>query len=280
MKCKKIEGGLRTRGAFHKKAETGKPLVSIITVVRNGEKYLEQTIQSVLNQTYENIEYIIIDGASTDGTLDIIKKYEDQIAYWVSEQDGGIYDAMNKGIGFVTGEWTYFLGSDDVLLNVLHEITGNFIDEKTVYYGDVLLRGRNKIYGGKYNNYKLILRNICHQAIFYPKIVFKKYLFQTKYKIYADYYLNILCFRDPEYYFKYIPKVVAIFNDIGGFSANNKDVIFQKDKMMVYKEYFPYSYLVYRIKYYIGNILEVIGMKKGAKKLRDKIVKLVKYELL
>lgn len=82
---RKGEGGLRTKGYF-KKSYKGKPLISIITVVYNGEKYLEETIQSVINQTYENVEYIIIDGGSTDGTLEIIKKYEDKIDYWVSEK--------------------------------------------------------------------------------------------------------------------------------------------------------------------------------------------------
>ena len=273
LRNKKIEGGLRIYGKFHKKSEPGKPLVSIVTVVRNGEKYLEQTIESILNQTYENIEYIIIDGASTDGTLNIIRKYDDHIAYWISEPDGGIYYAMNKGVGIATGEWIYFLGSDDVILNVLHEITVNFIDEKTTYYGDVYMPKRHKLYDGEFTSYKLMLRNICHQAIFYPKKVFKKYLFQTKYKIYADYYLNVLCFRDSEYNFEYIPKVVAIFNEVEGLSATGEDIAFQKDKIMVYKKQFPYYlYLFYQIRCCIGNVLEVMGMKKGLKKIRDKIV--------
>lgn len=89
------------------------PLISIITVVYNGEKYLEQTIQSVINQTYKNIEYIVIDGGSTDGTLDIIKKYEEHISYWVSESDKGLYDAMNKGIGVAKGELIGMINSDD-----------------------------------------------------------------------------------------------------------------------------------------------------------------------
>lgn len=92
------------------------PLVSIITVVYNGVKSLEQAILSVINQTYQNIEFIIIDGGSTDGTLDIIKKYEDKIAYWVSEPDMGIYDAMNKGIKASKADLYLILNCDDVLL--------------------------------------------------------------------------------------------------------------------------------------------------------------------
>ena len=106
------EGGLRTKGYF-KSSYGSKPLISIVTVVYNGEKFLEDTIQSVINQTYDNIEYIIIDGGSTDGTVDIIEKYEDKIDYWVSENDDGIYDAMNKGIKKAYGELIGIINADD-----------------------------------------------------------------------------------------------------------------------------------------------------------------------
>ncbi len=106
------EGGLRTRGYFKNNLDD-KPLVSVITVVFNGHKYLEQTIQSVLNQSYDNVEYIIIDGGSNDGTIDIIRKYEHATDYWVSEQDKGIYDAMNKGIDLSCGELIGIINSDD-----------------------------------------------------------------------------------------------------------------------------------------------------------------------
>ena len=111
----RIEGGLRTKGKFHKKSEPGRPLVSIITPVRNGDKYLEQTVQSVLAQTYDNVEYIIVDGASTDGTLAIIRKYESQIAYWVSEPDEGPNDAGNKAQNIASGDYALYLCADDYL---------------------------------------------------------------------------------------------------------------------------------------------------------------------
>ena len=108
----KIEGGRRCRGE-RKASSLEIPLVSIITVVFNGEKYLEQTILSVINQNYENIEYIIIDGGSTDGTPDIIRKYDNRIDYWVSEPDRGISDAMNKGIQMSSGDIVGIIHSDD-----------------------------------------------------------------------------------------------------------------------------------------------------------------------
>ncbi len=89
------------------------PLVSIITVCLNSEKYIEQAIRSVICQTYDNVEYIVIDGCSTDGTLDIIKKYEDKITYWISERDEGISDAFNKGIKAAKGDLIGILNSDD-----------------------------------------------------------------------------------------------------------------------------------------------------------------------
>jgi glycosyltransferase involved in cell wall biosynthesis len=87
--------------------------VSIVTVVLNDEKNIKKTINSVLNQTYLNIEYIVIDGGSTDGTLDVIEKYNDKINYWISEKDGGIYDAMNKGILQSSGDVIGIINSGD-----------------------------------------------------------------------------------------------------------------------------------------------------------------------
>ena len=110
------EGGLRTKKLF-KYSTQELPLISVITVVFNGEKYLEQTIQSIIHQSYPSLEYIVIDGGSTDSSLNIIKKYEDWIDYWVSEPDQGIYDAMNKGTILSLGSHTLYINADDLVFD-------------------------------------------------------------------------------------------------------------------------------------------------------------------
>ena len=105
------------------------PKVSIITVVFNGAQYIEQTIKSVINQDYNNIEYIIIDGGSTDGTQEIIKKYEKDIAFWISEKDTGIYSAMNKGWRKSTGDIIAMLNADDYYLEgAISKVVTSFIE--------------------------------------------------------------------------------------------------------------------------------------------------------
>lgn len=114
--------------------------VSIITICYNNAEGLKKTINSVISQTYTNIEYIVIDGGSKDNTLDIIKQNENHISYWVSEPDKGIYDAMNKGIKAATGEWVIMMNSGDIFANenVLKSIFSKEIpDTKTFLYSDI-----------------------------------------------------------------------------------------------------------------------------------------------
>ena len=112
--------------------------VSVITVCYNAIRGIEKTIQSVISQSHDDIEYIVIDGGSTDGTIDVIQKYRDKIAYFVSEPDGGIYDAMNKGIKAATGEWINFLNAGDVFASKDAIMISMSIDTDgiDVIYGD------------------------------------------------------------------------------------------------------------------------------------------------
>ena len=128
MKQKKISGGLRKKGIL-KKDKKNLPLISVITVTLNSKKFLQQSINSVLNQSYKNYEHIIIDGKSTDGTLNILKKNNSKIDYWVSEKDRGIYDAMNKGIKLSRGSIIVMLNSDDIFYKRALKIATSYFNK-------------------------------------------------------------------------------------------------------------------------------------------------------
>lgn len=170
--------------------------VSIITVCMNSEETIERTINSVINQTYSNIEYIIVDGRSTDKTLKIINKYKDKISMLVSDNDKGIYDAMNKGIKLANGDVIYFLNAGDYLYDhtVISKISLEYGKDPVVdiIYGDVVMYDAEEKRLLKHEEISsekhLFKYGICHQAIFSKKEVFSRSgLFDTNYKISADY---------------------------------------------------------------------------------------------
>ena len=203
------------------------PLVSIITVVYNGEKYLEQTIQSVINQTYKNIEYIIIDGGSTDGTLDIVKKYEKHISYWVSEPDEGLYYAMNKGIGLANGELVGMINSDDWYeLNAIELMVDAYKHnpKKTIFHADrydIDENGNRKI--RKFNSssfkFKYYGMTYNHPSMFITKDEYKKHSYNTEIRALSDYQFVLEAFlRDNNTLF-YIEQPTVNYR-LDGISAN------------------------------------------------------------
>jgi len=263
------EGGLRTKGYF-KKSFNDKPLVSIITVVLNGEKHFAHTIQSVIAQTYDNVEYIIIDGGSTDGTVDIIKKYEDKIDYWISEPDEGIYDAMNKGIDLFTGKWLYYLGSDDFLLRyALANLQLQQFKTDNVIYGDVYKPCCHRIYDGKFSKYKIMLRNICHQSVFYGKDTIKGKHFDLSFKVQSDQHMNMRLFV--EYIFIYRPILVCIYNDYDGHSAITRDKVFHAQISKLIKINFGiYYYSLFLARKIFVRTMEFFHIKSIIKRILSK----------
>ncbi|MBE9663741.1 glycosyltransferase [Mucilaginibacter myungsuensis] len=221
-------------------------MISIIVVTFNAQNGLERTIKSVIDQDYKTIELVIIDGGSTDGTIEILRKYDSKIAHWKSEPDEGVYDAMNKALDVVKGDLIYFLGSGDILYNILKNIVPYFKDRKTIYYGDVYRNDLMSKYDGEFSAFKLAIVNICHQAIFYPSAVFKKRRYNNKYKIFADHALNMECYGDPNYNFKYLPVTVCNYEG-GGYSANTVDLPFFEDKMELTRSNFPLSVYIYAL---------------------------------
>ena len=190
------------------------PLISIITVSYNSVQTIEETILSVINQTYSNIEYIIIDGGSNDGTVDIIKKYSNKISYWISEPDKGIYDAMNKGALKATGEYIQYLNSSDKIHNVntIESIFNENINNADIIYGDIIME---KEFGTFYMIPYPLDRFQIEFPIFHPSTWIKRdilihYLFDTRFKIIADYDLFRKLYS-LKYTFQYIPIVFTDF---------------------------------------------------------------------
>ena len=166
--------------------------ITIITICYNAIETIEKTIQSVINQTYPNIEYIIIDGASTDGTVDIIKKYVSHITKFVSEPDKGIYDAMNKGIAMSTGDWINFMNAGDTFVNndTIEKVFSNLnvSDAKVIYGNTYMVYPNFGIVKRYYGNYKDedIPFNICHQSAFIDGPLLREIKYDLSFKIAAD----------------------------------------------------------------------------------------------
>ena len=221
-----VNGGLRIRNKFKVNTKEN-PLISIITVVYNGEKSIERTICSVVNQNYDNIEYIIIDGNSTDGTLDIIKKYDEKIDYWQSESDSGIYNAMNKGIQHITGEYCLFLNSGDYLVgyNVISSVLGELKDYDIIV-GKEIMSNRTVISGisrKKLNIFTYMNGFIPHESTFIKSAILKKRNYNEQYRIISDYvfFFNELFINKSSY--KTINNKITMFL-LDGISSVNREL--------------------------------------------------------
>ena len=215
------------------------PKISVITISFNSKKTIEKTIKSVIEQNYPNLEYIIIDGGSTDGTLEIINKYKENISYFVSEADKGISDAFNKGIKVATGEIIGIINSDDEYLpNALNTVAKNYEKGIDVYIGSILINDEeNKINytykpSIKINKY-LIKLNIAHPSTFVSKSAYENYgLFSLDFKIAMD--LDLLRrFYYKGAKFKQVEGVLAKFN-VGGVSTTvNMGANYKEREMII-----------------------------------------------
>ncbi len=196
-----------------------RPRITVASVVFNAESVVQRAFESMRRCRGNSAEYIVVDGASLDGTLDLIREYGAVIDRWTSEPDEGIYDAMNKALGQARGDWLLFLGADDELLVDLDSIAAELTDPKTVYYGDVELRSSHAISGGRFSRYTLMQRNICHQAIFYPRAVYSHKRYDTTVGMLADHKYNIELWG-AGVRFCYLGRVIARFDDSGRSSAD------------------------------------------------------------
>lgn len=198
------------------------PTISVITVCYNAVDCIEKTILSVISQTYYNIEYIIIDGSSTDGTVDIIKKYADNITYWVSEPDKGIYDAMNKGMTKVTGGYINFMNAGDYFIN--NNVVADIVTSINKVYTDVVFGNVVNLIDGIYYEIKAFpfyaypfvkhCMGFNHQCCFVKTGMAKRYPFDTKYRLAADYNMIMTIFRNKGT-FTHVNMPVACYDTTG-----------------------------------------------------------------
>jgi glycosyltransferase involved in cell wall biosynthesis len=234
IKC----GGERSK-SHSSPAGLDRPLITIITPVFNAEESLESSILSVVSQNCDSFEYIIVDGASTDGTLEILRKHESSVDYWISEPDRGIYDAMNKGVQLARGRWVCFLGSDDTLCDSLGAVAQLLCDDQTVYYGNVFKTGSKRLYDGAFGPLKLSRHNICQQAIFYPRTLFEVRQFDLRYRLLGDWEFNMRTYSDSRFKFQFIPVTIANYNELSGKSAVEIDAQFWMDYGRIIRECMP-----------------------------------------
>jgi glycosyltransferase involved in cell wall biosynthesis len=208
--------------------------IAIITINHNDALGLEKTIVSVLNQSYQDFEFIVIDGNSNDGSKDVIEKYREKLSYWVSESDIGIYHAMNKGIEVAKGEYLLFMNSGDVLVNdvtILNVCAEKLVEDIVAF--DCFLEKDNKVVGRRTHIEKptlfyVIRHGFKHQSTFIKRSLFEKLgLYNEFYKIAGDYEFWIRCFLHSATTAKSYPIPIAIFqltgiSQIGGWGEEHQ----------------------------------------------------------
>lgn len=258
--------------------------ISIITVVLNNEKTIKRAILSVLNQDYQDIEYILIDGGSTDDTLNIINKYRGKIAVLLTEKDQGIYDAMNKGVKNSSGEILYFLNADDEFYDkhVISDIAKQIETKEEIdyFYGGVVSRN---IFGGKSENIRIkrisnnaikFGQNIPHQSLFVRNYLFDKLgLFDLRYKVNADYEWECRLVKKG-YKGLFIERIISYYNQTG-FSSRISWAPY-KERFKIIFHYFGIFPLLYFFcyslcKFSLVLLLSKLNLLKFVSKVINKI---------
>lgn len=244
--------------------------VTVVTAVLNDAGHIEQTILSVISQTDIEIEYIIVDGGSKDGTLELIGKYKDKISLLISEPDRGVYDAMNKGIKYSTGDFVYFLNSGDVLLNpsILSKIKFEDVNVRnTIIYGNVVVAYGNIEALEKprpFFNSKMKFKGIgiCHQSMFFPGELIRNEKYDLSYKIAADYDLVYRLWRKGTE-FLYRDITIAKYDWGKGISSNPYKLL------DVYRENARVCHQQLNPLYWAKMVLEYIRLQKKLANLKN-----------
>jgi glycosyltransferase involved in cell wall biosynthesis len=249
------------------------PHLSIITINYNNSKGLRKTIETVRAQTFKDYEYIIIDGGSTDESVDIIKENSEYITYWVSEKDGGVYNAMNKGILKAKGEYCYFLNSGDYLWtpDVLERVFQQSNSEDIVY-GNMINNRHMQVNTGFHplSFYDLFVHTIYHQSAFIKRALFDKVgLYSEHFKVISDweFFIKAICLERCSYL--YVNIDIAVY-EVGGISFQDPESN-ERDRHIVLRELFPFYYDDYQSlkKYKQSNFVGIFDTIENNKLVRS-----------
>lgn len=213
------------------------PKVSIVTVCYNCVEQIEKTILSVINQRYSNFEYLVIDGCSKDGTVDIIKKYNGSISFWESTKDSGIYDAMNKGIQRAEGDWILFMNAGDCFYddNVLQNVFSRSIPENIIaVYGNAIYEmDFGRFYAKPLPLSKMSYQSVIfHQSCFIKLTYHKSHLFDLKYRLAGDYNFFYQLYKANKEAFYYVDEVMSIYEAVSGISTTNQTLSYIERNMI------------------------------------------------
>lgn len=211
--------------------------ISVVTVTYNCKDVVENTICSVVSQDYENKEYIIVDGKSNDGTVDVIRKYESLVSKWICEPDKGIFDAMNKALEFVTGDYVLFMNAGDKFVNehIISDVFINYTSNADLIYGDVyvenelglLFRKADAVYLYPFTDRDLVFRSqgFSHQSLFTKTSILKYIRFDLRFPLGADYYTTYLIYKNGNHQMYYVGFPISIFDDkMSGASHSRKHI--------------------------------------------------------
>jgi glycosyltransferase involved in cell wall biosynthesis len=233
------------------------PKISVITVCKNSANTIYKCIESVVNQSYSNIEYIIIDGVSSDDTLNVIQNFTDKITKLISEPDNGIFDAMNKGISESAGDYIIFLNADDFFISTnAIKYTVNYILNEAqyrhdIYYGKVFIFNHQSGIGNIWNaaktsRFSLYRASLPHPATIYKKDAFERCgVFNTTYKIASDYEWYVRALLKYNLQFKRIHLILTQFNKGGISTQKDNSSFIKKEKEKVRKTYYSFFERLY-----------------------------------
>ena len=216
---------------------------SIITINYNNGKELCRTIECVINQTFRDVEYIIIDGGSTDESVEIISQHAENIDFWISERDLGVYNAMNKGLKHAHGEYVIFMNSGDSFYspNVIKEID-NQIGDSDILFGNVCNSASGKVYGGVKAGCEVTFLTLkkeilCHQGTFYRRAIFERHPYDESLKLIADWKVNVQAIVFDNCKVKVVDTIIANYDLTGMSSTQSK--LHAEERQKVMSELFP-----------------------------------------